>query len=52
MNKKIKEIENDYPSPENPCMCYCHLDYPLECWECKMGRHKPKFNSSNIERDK
>lgn len=40
-NKRNKEI--DCPSPRNPCMCFCHLTE--ECWDCRMGRHKPKIKS-------
>ena len=40
------------PSPENPCMCRCHLDAKQglvfyddgSCYECRMGRHKPKLS--------
>lgn len=38
------------PSPENPCMCRCHLDaiqrrdaIPPECADCAAGRHLPKY---------
>jgi len=36
---KVKEKNMVCPSPENPCMCGCHPG--AECWECRMGRHKP-----------
>jgi len=39
----LKPDECDCPSPENPCMCSCHRDrWGAECWECRMGRHKPR----------
>lgn len=37
------------PSPENPCMCYCHIDDLGECHDCKMGRHKPKKSGDSDE---
>ena len=37
------EVSHDCPSPQNPCMCLCHLS-DSECWECRMERHKPKYD--------
>ena len=38
------------PSPENPCMCRCHLEsmqrrdlIPQECPDCAVGKHQPKY---------
>ena len=45
------------PSPENPCMCQCHIDkpgqegrLPRECHECSTGRHRPKFPGKRVYR--
>jgi hypothetical protein len=46
--KGIKE--NNCPSPENPCMCDCHTR-ENECWECRMGRHKPMNQKSLDKQD-
>lgn len=49
MNNKTVEC----PSPENPCMCVCHLNFTEEtiwehqCWECKMGKHKSKITEKS-----
>jgi hypothetical protein len=54
-NIKKREIIKSCPSPQNPCMCKCHLESSNNiemldwCWECKMGRHKPKIQKGRIK---
>lgn len=41
-------MNKECPSQENPCMCECHILGAKDgsttdwCYECFMGRHKPK----------